>query len=283
MSEVSAGGNDWHKIGVRIYISLSILSRPHGNGHVQARNMVALPVKKRKLIIFGIEDFADIAYEYFTWDSYYDVAAFTVDQAFLREESHFGLPVIAFENLQDRFPPEDHDFFAAVVYGDLNRHREAACNRAKAKTYRLASYISSRAFVWRNATIGEHCFVFENNSIQPYASVGDNVVLWCGNQISHHARIGDHCFLSGGVGVAGWVAIEDHCFLGINSTLANNTRLGAGSWVSHGACLSGTFPPASFVSAGSTHFQALDPARLAASLRRASEARKHHGKAGSIG
>ena len=37
-----------------------------------------MPNKVRKLVIFGIEDFADIAYEYFTHDSEYEVVGFTV-------------------------------------------------------------------------------------------------------------------------------------------------------------------------------------------------------------
>lgn len=237
--------------------------------------------KTTKLVIFGVEDFADIAYEYFTWDSDYEVVAFAVDRAYLEpgECRKFGLPVVAFEDLRAAFPPEDHAFFAAVVYADLNRLRERICQRARQQGYRLARYVSSRAFVWRNATLGEHCFIFENNCVQPYASIGDNVVLWCGNQISHHARIGHHCFLSGSVAVGGWANVGDHCFVGLNATLANNTDLGARSWVSHGAVLSGTVPPASFVSAGSSDIAALDDARLALALQRASQARKRHGAA----
>lgn len=235
--------------------------------------------KTTRLVIFGVEDFADIAYEYFTWDSDYEVVAFAVDRAYLKPgaDRKFGLPVVPFEDLCTAFPPADHAFFAAVVYADLNRLRQRVCQRARQQGYRLASYVSSRAFVWRNATLGEHCFIFENNCVQPYASIGDNVVLWCGNQISHHARIGHHCFLSGGVAVGGWAAVGDHCFVGLNATLANNTDLGAGSWVSHGAVLSGTVPPASFISAGSSGIAALDEARLALALRRASQARKRHG------
>lgn len=234
--------------------------------------------KTTKLVIFGIEDFADIAYEYFTWDSAYEVVAFAVDRAYLETGNarKFGLPVVAFEDLHTVFPPEGHAFFAAVVYADLNRVRERICKRARQQGYRLASYVSSRAFVWPNALLGEHCFIFENNSIQPYSTIGENVVLWCGNQISHHARIGDHCFLSGSVAVGGWTSVDDHCFIGLNATLANNTDLGAGSWVSHGAVLSGTIPPASFVSAGSADIAALDESRLALALKRASHARKRH-------
>jgi UDP-3-O-[3-hydroxymyristoyl] glucosamine N-acyltransferase len=144
--------------------------------------------------------------------------------------------------------------------------------------YRLASYISSRAFVWPNAVLGEHCFIFENNSIQPFASIGDNVVLWCGNQVSHHARIGSHCFLSGSVALGGWVTIEEHCFLGLNSTLANNTFVGAGSWISHGACLSGTLPAASFIAAGSSRPVPLDESRLSRALMLASQTRMRYAK-----
>jgi len=235
--------------------------------------------KTAKLVLFGVEDFADIAYEYFTWDSAYEVVAFAVDRAYLAtgNERKFGLPVVAFDDLRTAFPPESHAFFAAVVYADMNRLRERICRRARQQGYRLASYVSSRAFVWRNAALGEHCFIFENNAIQPFASIGENVVLWCGNQISHHARIGDHCFLSGSVAVGGWANVGDHCFVGLNATLANNTDLGAGSWVSHGAVLSGAIAPASFVSPGSSDIAALDEARLAGALRRASQARKRHG------
>lgn len=231
--------------------------------------------KTRKLILFGVEDFAEIAYEYFTWDSGYEVAAFTVEQAYLKEKVKFGLPVIAFEDLESSLAPAEHDFFAAIVYVDLNRLRARVCRQARDKGYRLASYVSSRAFVWRNATIGQHCFIFENNSVQPFADIGDNVVLWSGNQVSHHARIGSHCFLSGNVAMGGWSRVEDYCFLGINSTLANNTRLGSGSWVAHGAVLSGNVPPSSFVQGIAGAVAPLDEPRLSAALRRASCDRKN--------
>ena len=51
------------------------------------------------------------------------------------------------------------------------------------KGYQPASYISSNAFVWSNAKIGDHCFIFENNTVQPFVEIGDNVILWSGNHI----------------------------------------------------------------------------------------------------
>lgn len=228
----------------------------------------------RKLIIFGTEDFADIAYEYFTHDSDYEVVAFTVDSAYLKENSKFGLPVVPFEDVEKLFPPAGHDLFAAVVYAKLNRVREQICQRAKQKGYALASYVSTRSFVWRNVKFGEHCFVFEDNTIQPFVCIGDNVVLWSGNHIGHHSRIGSHCFLSSHVVASGWVEIGDHCFLGVNSTLANNVRIGEGSWVGHGTCVSGEIPPRSLVKSVNSEITELNEAALFRTLARASRARK---------
>jgi len=236
--------------------------------------MAQTRTKTRKLIIFGIEDFADIAYEYFTHDSDYEVVAFTVDSAYLTADSHLGLPVIAFEDLAQRHLPGSVDVYAAIVYGCLNRVREDICHRVKAAGYRLASYISTRAFVWHNVKLGEHCFIFEDNTVQPYASIGDNVIMWSGNHIGHHSRIGNHCFISSHVVVSGWADVGTHCFLGVNATLANNTRLGGFSWVSHGACLAGEIPSNSIVRPTvAADVKPLNEAALFRSLARASRVR----------
>ena len=229
--------------------------------------------KVHKLIIFGNEDFADIAYEYFTHDSDYEVVAFTVDAAYRKEEIKFGLPVVAFEELQNKFPPTTHDVFAAIVYARLNRLREEVCARVKQAGYGLASYVSSRAFVWRNVKMDEHCFIFEDNTIQPFVQIGANVVMWSGNHIGHHSRIGSHCFITSHVVVSGWCDIGDHCFVGVNTTLANNTSIGGGSWVGHGACLSGEVPEKSLVKAVSSEISQLNEAVLFRTLSRSSKAR----------
>jgi hypothetical protein len=75
--------------------------------------------KSKKLILFGLEDFADIAFEYFTHDSDYEVVGFTVDRKFLSLDCKFGLPVVAFEDVTDIFPPQECELFAAVVYALL--------------------------------------------------------------------------------------------------------------------------------------------------------------------
>lgn len=232
--------------------------------------------KYKKVIIFGIEDFAQLAYEYFTHDSDYEVVAFTVDAAYSSIPELCGLPVVNFEELEQRFPATEHEVFAAIVYGKLNRMRQEICNRIKDKGYKLASYISSRAFIWHNVIVGEHCFIFEDNTIQPFVKIGDDVVMWSGNHIGHHSSIGNHCFITSHVVVSGWCNVGTYCFLGVNSTLANNCSVGDACWVGHGAVLSGDVPPHSLVKSINSEIVELNEAVLFRSLSRSSRNRQRN-------
>jgi sugar O-acyltransferase (sialic acid O-acetyltransferase NeuD family) len=188
-------------------------------------------MNQRKLIVIGDSAFAEIAREYFDADSDYRVVAFAVEQAFRRRDELHGLPVVDVETLAADFAPAEHSVFVAVTYSQLNRLRARLSQAAKARGYALASYVSSRAFVWRNVQLGEHCFVFEDNTLQPFVRVGDNVVLWSGNHIGHHSTIGNHCFISSHVVVSGFCRIGASSFLGVNATLANNVTLGRDNWI----------------------------------------------------
>ncbi|MDX2138562.1 MAG: acetyltransferase [Chloroflexota bacterium] len=183
--------------------------------------------KTHKLILMGDSLFAEIAYEYFTYESNYEVVAFSVEEAYLQRTSLFGLPVVPFETLEDNYAPADHSFYAALVYTQLNRLRARLYHDSKQKGYTPASFISPRAFIWRNVQIGEHCFIFEDNTVQPFVTIGNNVVLWSGNHIGHHSIIRNHNFISSHVVISGVCDIGESCFFGVNATVGNNVTIGA--------------------------------------------------------
>lgn len=227
--------------------------------------------KSKKLILFGLGDLAVIAHEYFTNDSQYEVVGFTVNEAHIEDKEFCGLPVVAFEEVEEYFPPERHDMHVCIVYGSLNRDRQRICTEAKDKRYNLASYVSSRSFVSPSSKIGEHAFIFEDNTIQPHVRIGDNVILWSGNHVGHHSIIGNNVFLSSHIVVSGHCHIGDNSFVGVNSTLANNTVIGAESWVMHGAIVSGNIPPKSFIKTMQSEVQPLNETALFRALQRISE------------
>lgn len=193
-----------------------------------------MTARHRKLLIVGDSAFAQIACEYFTVDSSYEVVAFAVESAYLHRDTLLGHPVAAVEGIEERFDPSSHDVFVAVTYTQLNRLRARLCNQMKAKGFRLARYVSSKAFVWRNAELGEHCFVFEDNTVQPFCRLGDDIVLWSGNHIGHHCSIDSHCFVSSHCVISGYVQIGQSSFLGVNCTIANNVHIGCDNWIGPG-------------------------------------------------
>lgn len=214
----------------------------------------------RKLVIIGDSAFAQIAYHYFNEDTDYEVVGFAVEREFLKATTCMALPVVPFEKLSAIFPPAEHSVFAAITYAQLNRLRARLVDSAKNMGYSLASYISPHAYVSKHAKLGEHCFVFENNVIQPYCEISNDVIFWSGNHIGHHSKIGAHCFVSSHVVISGFVATGENCFFGVNSTVANNITLGDDCWIGPAVVVSkdvssGTlFPPAQYEpSRASTH------------------------------
>lgn len=188
----------------------------------------------KKLIIVGAGEFAMIAYEYFTHDSDFEVCAFSVEKEYLENTTLYDLPIVELESIETKFPPTDYKVFVAIPASQLNRLRTRLYDFVKSKGYTCASYISSRAFVWHNAQIGENCFIFENNTVQPFVSIGNNVILWSGNHIGHRSRINDNCFLSSHVVVSGYCDIGESCFLGVNSTLNDRISIPKDSVIASG-------------------------------------------------
>lgn len=203
-------------------------------------------MKEKKLVIVGDSAFAEIAYEYFTHDSDYTVVAFSVEKEYLKKDSLLGLPIVPFETVEQSHSPSDHEVFVAITYVQLNRLRERLCAEAKRKGYSLASYISSKAFVWQNVRVGENCFIFEDNTVQPFVKLGNNVILWSGNHIGHHSTIGDNCFISSHVVISGFVEVRENCFLGVNSTISNNLKIEKDCWVGLGVTLFKDAPRGAF-------------------------------------
>jgi sugar O-acyltransferase (sialic acid O-acetyltransferase NeuD family) len=180
----------------------------------------------KELIIFGTADIAQLAYYYFSNDSDYKVAAFTVDAEYIKVTEFCGLPVVPFEEVVSHYPPERYELFVALSYSKLNRTRKDKYIAAKSLGYRLASYISSHATVLNNSNIGENCFILEDNTIQPFVTIGNNVTLWSGNHIGHHSTIHNHCFLASHIVVSGGVEIGEACFIGVNATLRDHIKIG---------------------------------------------------------
>ena len=194
-------------------------------------------MKTKKLVIYGLGETAELAYEYFTHDSNYEVVAFTVDKEYKTGNSHLNLPVIDFALIESFYPKTEIELFVGASFNKLNRSRMKMYRAAKAKGYSCASYISSKAFIWHTAEIGENAFILENNVIQHKVKIGHNVILWSGNHIGHQTTIEDNVALSSHCVISGFCTIGANSFLGVNCTFNDKIKLGKDNFVGSGALI----------------------------------------------
>jgi sugar O-acyltransferase (sialic acid O-acetyltransferase NeuD family) len=190
-----------------------------------------------KLVIFGAGDIAKLAHYYFTRDSEYEVVAFTVDKQYREDNEFLGLPLIDFEEVIERYPPEAYKMFVALSYSKMNKVRAEKYYKAKELGYELVSYVSSKCSFLTDNTVGENCFILEDNTIQPFVKIGSNVTLWSGNHIGHDSIIDDHCFFASHVVVSGHVHVHPYCFIGVNATLRNSITIAPGTLIGGGAVI----------------------------------------------
>ena len=191
----------------------------------------------KPILIFGTGDIARLAHRYFTLDARREVAGFTVDRTFRREDRYLDLPLVDFEAAEERFPPSRFDGFVAVSYRNMNRLRANKYAAMKTRGYVLASYVSSRCTWLCDDLPGDNCFILEENTVQPFVKIGSNVTLWSGNHIGHDSVIEDHCFISSHVVVSGHVRVGAFSFLGVNATLRNGVTLAPATLVGAGALI----------------------------------------------
>ena len=189
-----------------------------------------------KLIIFGTGEQAEVANYYFANHTDYSVEAFSVDKDYIKEERYCGKPIVPFGDLASNFSPKEHKIFVAVGYSKLNLVRKTKCNQSKEMGYDLASYISTKANIFTDR-IGEHAFILEDNTIQPFVIIGNNVTIWSGNHIGHHSIIEDDCFITSHAVIAGSVRIGERSFVGINATVFDHIIIGKETTIGAGAVI----------------------------------------------
>ncbi|SDE48803.1 acetyltransferase [Sporomusa acidovorans] len=198
---------------------------------------------REDIVIVGLGEIAEIAMDYFSYDSPYKVVAFSAESSYIKDNTFLGLPIVELESITDYFSPKTYKIFVAIGYDSLNRGRARLYQKCKEKGYSFVSYISSKAFIGSEVEIGENCFILEHNVVQRKAKIGNDVTLWSGNHIGHRTVIEDHCFFSSHIAISGYCRIGSSCFWGINSCAADHVAIASDCLIGAGTVvLSDTSP-----------------------------------------
>lgn len=203
----------------------------------------------KPLILFGNSRFSSLAWYCLSHDSPYRVAAFTVDRNYMGNGGiHEGLPVVPFEDLAQRYPPDAFGILLPLGYHAINGLRRDRFLQALDMGYEVASYLSSRASVWPDLVIGRNCLVYEGAVIQPFSVIGDNVLIRSNAHVSHHCRIEDHAFIAAGAVLGGGVTVGKQAFVGLGAVIRDGLAVAERSFIGAGAVVvADTEPDAVYV------------------------------------
>lgn len=191
----------------------------------------------KKIVIFGTGEIAELAYFYMSNDENFphQVVAFTCDPEYANSDEFLGLPLIPFDQIEDKYPAEKYVMHVALSYRRLNEIRKEKYYAAKAKGYELISYVCSKSVTWPDLSIGDNCLILENQTIQPKVKIGNNVMIWSGNHLGHGCVIKDHTYLSSHICISGYTEIGERCFIGVNSAFKDYIKIGDEVFISMGA------------------------------------------------
>ncbi|MCK1393560.1 acetyltransferase [Bradyrhizobium sp. 1] len=191
----------------------------------------------RQIVIFGAGQAAVTATRYFHADTAHRVVGYAVDAEFLEARDLLGSPVVAVEEVLQRFPPDQVFAFVPMGAARMNQVRTEKYALMKSLGYRFLSYVHSSNDVYNKGSVGENCFILERQTTNYDCAIGDNVVMWSGCHIGDGSRIGDNCFFGSHVVVNGFVDVGAGSYLSSNCTLAHGIKLGARSFIGANALI----------------------------------------------
>lgn len=196
---------------------------------------------RKKIVIFGIKDLAELAYYYIQEDTDYEVDCFVVSREFFKERyftprGYEKVEVKIWEEVLEEYGPSEYLLFAPMTGVKMNCIRKSIFDQGKSKGFDFFSYVSSKATIL-SQNIGENCFILENNTVQPFVRIGDNVMMWSGNHIGHDSIIESHCFITSHVVISGHCRIQECSWIGVNATLRDGLSIGKGTLIAMAAVI----------------------------------------------
>tara|TARA_B100000686_G_scaffold268084_1_gene283459 strand:- start:288 stop:950 length:663 start_codon:yes stop_codon:yes gene_type:complete len=178
-----------------------------------------------KIVIFGTGELAQRIF-YYLKDTEDEIVAFSANKSNINSEKLLGLPIVPFENIEEKYPPKEFSMFIALAYSKMNKKRTKFFDEAKTKGYELYSFVHPSTKIWDEFEMGENCFILAENIIQPFVKIGDNVLIGSNNLISHNTVIENNCFLSSNITLGGHITVGANSFIGLSATINQRVKIG---------------------------------------------------------
>ncbi len=190
----------------------------------------------KKVIIYGIGNFARLIHSYLVYDQNKEVSAFTVDEVYMKDSTFLDLPVCKFEDVELNYPPSEYDMIVVIGYKKM-RNRKVMFDKAKAKGYKLINLIHSKAIINNNFIIGENNIIMGNVNIEPFVKIENNNIIWSDTLLGHDLQVGSHNYIAAKCLIAGNSKVGDLCFFGNNISMIDGLLINDETYIISGSNL----------------------------------------------
>ena len=196
---------------------------------------------RRKIIIGAGRHAAETYYLLEDLDLHEDVIAFATDDA-SPGHKFMGIQVWAISEVLKTYSNREDKPSVIIAVGATEP------NKRLAGIFRQAAFpffnaISKNIPLPRQQFIGEGVTIAQGVILTCNVSVGNHVIINIGCTISHDCVLGNHVNLSPGCHLAGNVQIEEDVFVGTGVVFIPKVRVGKGSIIAAGACVTKDVPP----------------------------------------
>lgn len=159
-----------------------------------------------------------------------------------------NIELYAFEEIIEKFQPENIAIINAVGYSKMNDIRFAVTEKCLKCNIEVLNYVSNQAVVLSDIK-GVGNIILPNAFIGTGVTMGDNNIIYVNSTITHDILIGNNNFFAANVTIGGFVTVGNNCFLGMGSTIKNRisvsdkTLVGSGAYLSHTTNIGDTVVP----------------------------------------
>lgn len=191
---------------------------------------------KLKLILIGGGGHCAACVDVIELANEYEIAGF-IDKD--PNSKLFGYPLLGDDESLPRLRREFD--YALITIGQIkspaNRMRLFA--QTKSLGYTLPSIVSPRAYVSRNATIGEGTMIMHDALINARGNIGCNCIINSKALVEHDAVIEDNCHIATGAIVNGGVLVRRGTFIGSNAVTKEAVQTKENDFIKAGSLFTG--------------------------------------------
>ena len=152
----------------------------------------------------------------------------------IKENNILGYKILGGDNLIPELVNENTYFLITVGQIKSYSTRKKIAKILIENKAKLATVISSLAYVSKHASIEEGSVIMNHAVVNAKAKIGKNCIINTMSNIEHGASIGEFCHISTCAVVNGESVIGNGTFIGSNATISNNVVIKDNSVISSG-------------------------------------------------